>query len=501
MGTEIAPFLPSPRRPVSMSRPSVRTLLSAAIAEHRRSRRIEAVLRGVGGTLPAVAVGVLVAAGQPMLGWAVAVGGAAVAWGLAWHAYRAARITPDDLARAIDRSARHADLVHTAYCIETGRSSGAPALGAHVVRQALDTLPPLLVDARRPFRLPRRLPAGIVVAAAVWMWPRTVPTGPAVVSAPVRPLGSDETAAIAPAPSVPDAPAPAGASASEQTSTQSGGAAGTDRPSSGGAEVASDAGTEGGKGGAGASGSAEATAASGESPGDGATSGGEARDAGTSGVTGAPPSEGEGSEAGGPSRAGAPTTPEDADAAPAGPGTTGMVDGVGAETDAVRSDAETMSVSGATPDDTDAQTRDVAGTLDLQTSGPQFFDATETADAEQDGKGGAGGWTIGLSQPGEGGVNDASGSTWRTEAGVADPPDWTDAPADWVDAAWQDSPAGVIRRVRDGQAGGSGSADYTAAWQRYAAVAEAASAPDTVPPGRRALVRQYFLAIAPSESP
>jgi hypothetical protein len=181
--------------------------------------------------------------------------------------------------------------------------------------------------------------------------------------------------------------------------------------------------------------------------------------------------------------------------------TTGMVDQTDAKTDTVRSDAETMHLQGDVPDDRDAQTRDVAGTLDIQGDGPKFFDATEESDGEENGKGGAGGWTVGLSQPGEGGVNDASGSTWKTEAGLEDPPDWENAPTEWVDAAWQDSPAGVVRRVKNGQAGGSGSAAYTEAWHRYAAVAEADSTTADLAPGRRALVQQYFLAIAPTESP
>jgi hypothetical protein len=59
----------------------------------------------------------------------------------------------------------------------------------------------------------------------------------------------------------------------------------------------------------------------------------------------------------------------------------------------------------------------------------------------------------------------------------------------------------VIRRVKDGQVGGSGSTNYAEAWLRYAAVAEEDSARPHIPPGRRDLVRQYFLAIAPKESP
>ena len=46
-----------------------------------------------------------------------------------------------------------------------------------------------------------------------------------------------------------------------------------------------------------------------------------------------------------------------------------------------------------------------------------------------------------------------------------------------------------------------GGAAYAAAWHRYAAVAEADSTTAALAPGRRALVQQYFLAIAPTESP
>ena len=482
--------------------PSVLPPLQDAVATHARRRAVEAALRLAGGVLVA---GMLARALEPRA-TGVGIGAAMlVAGGVAWwarHRWLRQVRTRSIVAQLVDTAGQTADLVRTAYFIETGRSRGADALGTAIVEEAAEVLPGLLPAVDAPVRLPRMLPVALALAALLWFVPapsvQTVaPTPGAVVVTP-----GDPDAAL-PAASPDDAPAELDeASLAARVSEDGSKSSGADQRSSGGAESTDAEGISGQSGDRAADGAADATEATGEASTGAGASEGTAREAGTSGVAGTEAGSGA-DRAPGELGPGAKAPPEEGstetDAADGN--TTGMVDQTAAVQDAVRSTADTIELQEGTPDDQDAQTRSVAGTLDLSSDRPQFFDATEESDDEQDGKGGAGGWTIGLSQPGEGGVNDASGSTFRTEAGIEDPPDWTDAPSEWVDAAWQDSPAGIIRRVNDGQVSGSGSTNYAAAWHRYAAVAEADTTRPAVSPGRSALIRQYFLAIAPSETP
>jgi len=408
--------------------------------------------------------------------------------------------TPGDTARAVDRAGNTQELLRTALSVEAGTASGDPVLAAQVLRDARARLAELAPLADRPFRVPREGVGALMMGIALCFVPL-----PTAAEAPIARGGglgpqADTPAAARTTPrplrvAFTDTP-----TAGEATDAASSSGSG-DRASQGGAATGLSAGTAGSQGQTAASGdAASAQAEGGATPLTGST-GGRAREAGTAGTDelaqnsdgGSRGPTGEGDDA--PEQSDTPVADQD------GRTMQSPVEQTAAETDAVRSDAETMGLASETPDDGDAKTRDVAGTLDVRTDGPQFFDAEEKADDEQDGKGGAGGWTVGLSQPGRGGVNDASGSTWRTEAGLDNPPDWTDAPSEWVDAAWQDSPAGVIRRVRGGEAGGRGTAEYQAAWHRYAAIAESDAAFDEVPAGRRDLARAYFLAIAPSETP
>ena len=481
--------------------PTLRPTLAAALATHHHRRRLEAAVRLVGGGALSLAGARVLADGSLGAAGLVALVGLGVtAWTTLRH-WRAGGRTPDDLVRAVDTTGHTADLITTAWCIETDRSRGSDALGDAILAEAHTRLPELLPAAEVPLRVPRAGVVSLLVAVALLFVPRAAP--PPDAPAPVvDETWTDDTPAHVdpthPSPPGPSPEAPATAASPPSATTDRAQSSGADQRSSGGAETTDADGISGGAGDRAADGDLAATEADGDATSGAGASDGVAREAGTSGASGTDTTP---APQGGP-RSGTGPSVDVADDAPIAEedgNTTGMVGQTAAETDAVRSDAETMHLEAGTPDDRDAQTRDVAGTLDLNSSAPRFFDATETEDAEQDGKGGAGGWTIGLSQPGEGGVNDASGSTWRTEAGIEDPPDWTDAPSEWVDAAWQDSPAGVVRRVKNGQAGGAGSTDYAEAWHRYAAVAESDSTRPTVPPGRLELVRQYFIAIAPTE--
>ncbi len=420
--------------------------------------------------------------------------------------WRSTHRSLDDIAHVIDERGHTHDLIRTALCIETGRSVGSDALAASILADAERVLPGVVHHADTPVRVPRSvwalLAVALVVAVLVVLLPAPGPgQGPEQARASPDAGAAEVTAA---APSLdgqrPPTEAPASSGASDRATSESAVAAGRDLTSNGGAETLTSPGLTGGAGDRAAGGTAEAATASGDPTAGTGGASGDARAGGSAGVADGTSSTSSAERA--PTGSGDAVTPtQDVQGSGEDGNTTGMVDQTEARTDAVQSNADTLTLQEGTPDDHDAQTRAVAGTLELNSSRPQFFDATEEADSEQDGKGGAGGWTIGLSQPGEGGVNDATGSTWKTEAGLPDPPDWTDAPAEWVDAAWQDSPAGVVRRVQSGQAGGGGSMPYAEAWHRYAAVAEADTSAAELGPGRQALIRQYFLAIAPSESP
>jgi len=493
-----------PRTTKSVSPPgAVGRAVAQWMALDDRRRSSEGLVLWLGGTAVWVALTRIAAGWTPLSLVPVAAGSVMGLVGLGWFVWagvRSRRRDLDQTARAVDQAGHTRELLRTALSIEAGSASGDAGLAEDTLHQATSKLSTLAPLADRPVRVPPAGIAGLVVGAALAFVPM-----PPVESIPAASTpGTAPRSATAPAASARvDAPAgtvdeaqPGGQTTADATPSGSG-----DRTSQGGARSGQSDGTTGSQGQSAASGEAVGAEADGAASAGVGSSGGEARDAGTSGT------EEQGAiSAGGPSgpREEADAADAEADAPVASEDGRSMSSPVGqtaAETDAVRSDQATLGMSGDTPDDQDAQTRDVAGTLGMPLDGPQFFDAEEEADGEQDGKGGAGGWTVGLSQPGRGGVNDASGSTWRTEAGLDDPPDWTDAPTEWVDAAWQDSPAGVIRRVRGGEAGGAGSAAYQEAWHRYAAVAEADAAADEVPAGRRDLVRAYFLAIAPPETP
>ncbi|HCH65308.1 MAG: hypothetical protein CL927_02300 [Deltaproteobacteria bacterium] len=470
---------------------------------HERRRLLELFVRLFSG------LGVGAMAGVALWPWTHAASLVAATGIIAYSAfvgrriYLASRSSLDDIARLIDGKGETHDLIRTALCIITGRSVGSTALAEAIVAEAITRLPTVEHHADTPFRLPRSLPPALALMGLLWFVPSPespLPTPSLFTEVTKEDPSVDANASL---PRKPEAQRPdptqgeAGAR-SERAAT----ASGRDQTSSGGAETTSMEGLAGGAGDRAADGDVDAAEAEGApAEGSGASSN-TARAAGTSGVdAGSASSSAETPEAGQRSRAESLLPPEDAAGSGADRNTTGTVDQTKSVDDSVRSEQETITVADAVVDDRDAQTRAVAGTLDVQSDNPQFYDADEQSDGELNGDGGAGGWTVGLSQTGEGGVNDASGSTWKTEAGLADPPDWSDAPAEWVDAAWQDAPAGVVRRVKNGQSGGAGSAAYMAAWHRYAAVAESDTTTKTLSAGRRSLIRQYFIAIAPTESP
>jgi len=481
---------------------SVLTTLQHVAQTHARRRRSEALLRCGMGLMVSLATGLACLPWSPLLATLLGIAGLLATGGYTRQRWTEQVRSLDDMARLLDAYGQTADLTRTALYIALDRSQGSTSLASAIATEAQEALPALLPAIDVPFRVPRLVPAGLVAIGALWLLPTSAPPAhhaetdalPTGSSPLPRPVLQTTTTKPEPAPTAPGSSAPA-ASSSETA------ASGTDQQASGGAETVEAQGIQGGSGNRAAAGDAEATQADGQSSSGEGNSSGAAREAGTSGVSGEIGTAGSPSAAKAGRRGPETTTDGDALRADLDGNTTGMVGQTAAVQDAVQSDAETLRLTEETPDDLDAQTRSVAGTLDLSSDKPQFFDADESSDGEMNGKGGAGGWTVGLSQPGEGGINDASGSSWRTEAGIEDPPDWTEAPSEWVEAAWQDSPAGVVRRVKDGQVGGAGSTDYAAAWTRYAAVAESDSVAPEVPPGRHALIRQYFLAIAPPETP
>ena len=97
---------------------------------------------------------------------------------------------------------------------------------------------------------------------------------------------------------------------------------------------------------------------------------------------------------------------------------------------------------------------------------------------------------------GMGGVNDASATEDHRANGARDRHALVDV---WVDSAQTDSPQGRVQRTETGQSGGRSGTAYATVYTEYAALAEEDVQSESLPPGRRALIQQYFEAIQPEE--
>lgn len=467
--------------------------------EDRRHRAREAGLRALGLVVLVVGIGVLGSRFLPA--WATAAAAATAIAAGAWH-------TRHTFTRSI-RSAHHIaravegqrELLRTAMSIEAGTAAGGEHHHAAILAEAGRDVERLTKAAVAPTERPRELlpllGTGLLLTILGLFIPVQLPTAePTLAAAPHTP---DAPAPPAPE-AVPDTVAVAPTSDGQQSARglQEGGS-GSQSPTAGTAS-GTGAGAQGaaGQSAAGDAPGAEADATSrSESTG---TAQADAR-AGSATTTGA-----QGDTTRPPESAASRTTTDRSDAAaPTEEAPTLGIDGVEltrATNDTVVHNGEVLHLTEDDLEGPPAETRSVAGTLDIQSDRMAGF-AEDDEDVEdgEEGEDGKGGWTVGLSQPGQGGVNDASGSTWRTEAAVPPPEDLDQAPTEWVDAAWQEGPDGVVRRVEGGDAGGRASLDYQEAWLQYSAVAEAQTSDTRVPPGRQDYVKRYFLAIAPPPEP
>lgn len=469
------------------------------LAQARTQQRSSALLEGLCIALAVGAFATILSASW----WTVIVGGAASGF-LAvcireWQRYKTAR-TPLQLARHLDQTAGLRDVFQTALSVESGTATGAADFQAVACADALTHLQDAALYAVPPFRYPKAAVTSALVAIGIAVaWPNSPahPESARIAYPAPSPAGLPATESASPA----DAQTPAALSSADARSEAGAGSGGGDRRSAGGADEATRAGVQAkagtgvGSGDAAATAEGEATAMAGQSGGGVQSGSGQVDDRFQTESLAASRSQGPSPDIARPT-----ASPDQPDEDRAGMAMESPVAGTAAVQSNERSTATMLAVPEGTTPDIDAQTRETVGLISLDKDAPAFFSETEEAKTEQDEDGGAGGWTVGLSQPGRGGVNDAAGSTFQTDQSPVTPPEG-EVPADWIEAAWRDSPAGVLRRVHGGQAGGNGSLPYAEVWTRYAAVAEASTSLPSLPDGRRELVRRYFLSIAPKDAP